>query len=134
MDRYKIIFESKLALDEKIQKSSKLAMHNIQKGIDKNIKDFYKDFRVWSEFTNQYKSTEGNWETKLFYYFGDHSNFDKDDWRFSKVKDKREEAIFNSLVLQEDSHSLKHNHINDYDKYLEQFSAKKNKTEGNKNC
>lgn len=72
---------------------------------------------VWSEFTNDYKNTEGVWENKVFYYYGDLSDFNKDDWRFCEVKDKRGQAVFNKLVLHENTYNLKQNLTEDYNSY-----------------
>lgn len=119
MDKYKIIFSSKLSFPEKIKKVEELAKHEIQKTINSNIKTAFKDQIVWSEFSNNYKNSEGVWENKIFYYYGNLYNFDEQDWRFCKVKDKREKAVFEKLVLHKDTHNLKQNHINDYNDYLE---------------
>ena len=81
---------------------------------------------MWSEFTNQYKNTNDEWDNKVFYYYGDCSDFDKDDWRFCKVENRREEAVFNKLVLHDNSHNLKQNHIKNYNSLFEQIPRKKN--------
>lgn len=128
MDKYKIIFSSsKLTFEEKINKAELLALHEVQKTINRNVKKAFNGEIVWSEFNNNYKNLEGDWENKTFYYYGNISNFNKKDWRFSKVKDKRDEAVFKQLVIHKDIHGLKQNHIKDYNGYLSQISAEKNK-------
>ena len=125
MNKYKIIFSSNLSFAEKINKAEELVRHEVQKVIDKNVKKAFGGEVIWSEFTNDYKNLEGGWENKVFYYYGNLSDFSKKDWRFSKVKDKREEAVFKKLVLHKDVHGLKQNHIRDYNSYLAQIFAEK---------
>lgn len=119
MDKYKIIFSSFLSFAEKIKKAEDLAKHEIQKTINSNIKNAFKEQIVWSEFTKNIKEKEEVWKKHTVYYYGNLYNFDSKDWRFSEVKDKREKVVFEKLVLHKNVQGLKQNHINDYNDYLD---------------
>lgn len=122
MNKYKIIFNSELTFTQKVNKAEELAKHEIQKTIDKNIKDYFKGSTIWSEFENKTLDEKG--VKSKFYYYDDLSIADfKNDWRFCKVKNKREQAEYLGLVCQENNRlKIKQNHIKTYNKYLEQLS------------
>ena len=116
----KIIFESDLPFQDKVEKGCDLIRHEVAKSINKNIKDFYYPLTVWSKFTFT-KTKESKTYKESKYYFKNHSNFDKKDWRFCEVKGKRSLAVFEGLVLVDCSLIKKQNHSKDYHEYLNQF-------------
>ncbi len=126
MEKYKIIFNSELSFNEKIKKSENLAMHEVQKVINFNIKKYFKGFTVWTEKYSLYKNKDNNWYNHTSYYYSDLRNISKDDWRFCEVLDARKDVSYNKLVLLQETHNLKQNHSRDYISYLDQTQCNTN--------
>lgn len=126
MNKYKIIFESNLSWDDKIKLSENLALHEINKSIYINIKDFFGNYTIWSKFKNCYKNLEGKWEKRIVFYYHNLENVDfNNDWRFKEVKGKRKVLEFLELEFHENTFKLPKNHIKDYLKYLEKYETRK---------
>jgi len=122
MDKYKIIFESKLSWGDKIKTAERLAKHQIDKSIFKNIKESFKGETLWSRFTREYKNIDGDWVSSTCFYYHDLEGVDlKNDWRFREVKNKRSLAKFEGLEFHVNNFNLPLNHINDYLKYLNRY-------------
>jgi hypothetical protein len=122
MNKYKIIFESnKLSFDEKVKKSEVLALHEVQKIINKHIKNAFIGQTVWTQKEADYKEKGSNFINHISFYYGDLRNTPKDDWRFCEVKGTRENVKYNTIVLLDEKHGLKQNHIKDYLEYLKKY-------------
>lgn len=122
MNKYKSIFESnKLTFTEKIKKAERLALHEVQKVIHKNIKNAFKEQTIWTQTEADYKEKDNDFNNRISFYYGDLRNTPKDDWRFCEVKGTRENVKYDTLVLLDEMHGLKQNHIKDYLEYLKRY-------------
>ena len=125
MDKYYIIFKSdKLSWKDKLNKAEELALHEVQKNINNNIKQCFIGKTIWTEKEVYYKDKEGEWSKSTSYFYGDLTGVEKSDWRFCEVKEVRKDVKYDTLVIMDENHGLKQNHIKDYNKYLEKYSTK----------
>ena len=59
MNKYEIIFKSNLSWENKIKMCERLALHEVQKTINNNMKTALLGQTVWTEFEGEYKDVEG---------------------------------------------------------------------------
>jgi hypothetical protein len=119
-NKYEIIWQSKLSFEDKLKRCDGLIKHEVDKTINKNILNIYKDKLVWTEVIYKFKNKEDSWINHVSYYYGDLRKTEKSDWRFCDVEDKRIVEDYSKLVMHNTSHNLKQNHSRDYINWLRQ--------------